>query len=680
MSATNQNTITNTDFLAELAQAAPEGACLWVNKFHGNPNSEEAKWGGLVYTPKDHERSMCDSWGEYNTYFSVAAVKIGEDGMYHRRLPNFARMLALVVDDVDLDSLYSPPSWVLETSPGKTQAGYLLDSEDPDCANEKLCSAVVKSMTMRGFIGGDVSGNNSVRYVRLPMGTNQKPRTTGHCQHRMLVWNPNVRLTLEDACGAVGMDLDSVRNAAIIASTPSALGPSLAGSQEEKLQFAVQAVMQGHFHEPLNIIAASMISTGAHPAAVTNMLRGLMNAFPGDHDERWQHRYKDIARTVRTAEEKFKPVPNSSLAFADLDPETGELLPAKPLVPLFEHVGSGLDVIKEVEWVVDRYVERDAVSMVYGPSGVGKSFVVLSMACAIATGTHWFGMAVNQGPVFYIAGEGHNGLMRRFKAWEVGEGVSLKDAPLYKSRKAIGLLNESEAVALREELQDMMDQYGRPALIAVDTLARNFGDGDENKTEDMSKFIKVLDEIRAEAGCHVMIVHHSGHEGTRARGSSSLRAAMDQEYQVTATGPGVIQLKNTKMKDAEPPGERHFRIKQIEIARDSEQIPINGAYLTADGDPLDFPVGKNQQGKDINARQIVSLLKDGWVGYEVLAIKLECSQSTSRRIVDKCVKDYKLMVKEGRGFVVSPDILEDPLTFIRNAVERAEEDEDEAKK
>lgn len=345
-------------------------------------------------------------------------------------------------------------------------------------------------------------------------------------------------------------------------------------------------------------------------------------------------------------------------------------------IPLFEHVGSGLDVIKEVEWTIERYVEQDAVSMVYGPSGVGKSFVVLGMACAVATGTPWFGMMVKQGPVFYIAGEGHNGLMRRFKAWETGEGVSLRNAPLYKSRKAIGLLNESEALLLREELQQMMDQFGRPSLIVVDTLARNFGDGDENSTEDMSKFIRVLDELRAEAKCHVMVVHHSGHEGTRARGSSSLRAAMDQEYQVTSTGPGVVLVKNTKMKDAEPPAERHFRIKQIQIGQDVEGIPINGAYLTSDGDPLDFVVGKNQQGQDIKARQVVSIVKDKWVGYEVLSIRLSCSQATARRIVDRCVNDYKIMAKDGRGFAVVPSVLEDPLTFVINkAIEMEEGDE-----
>lgn len=662
-------TVTNTDFLAELAQAAPEGACLWVNRFHGNPNGEDTNWRGMVYTPSDHARGMCDEWGEYNTYFSVAAVSIGEDGLYHRRKANFARMLALVVDDVDLDGLYSPPSWVLETSPGKTQAGYLLDADDPDCADEALCSAVVKSMTMRGFIGGDISGNNAVRYVRLPQGTNQKPRITGHFKHKMISWRPEVRLSLDDACASVGMDLDSVRNASVAAnglnSSPMLLQPG--GSQNEKLEAAVAAVLQGHFHEPLNIIAASLISTGSHPAAVTNMLRGLMRAYPGPHDDRWEVRLKDIPRCVRGAEEKFKPK-QSPVQRIDFD--TGEILSEAEAQPLFEQVGPGLDIIKEVDWTIDRYVEDDAISMIYGPPGIGKSFVVLSMACSIATGTPWFGMTVKKGPVFYIAGEGHNGLMRRFKAWESGEGVSLRDAPLYKSRKAVGLLNAEEALRVRDEIQRMADDFGRPSLIAIDTLARNFGDGDENSTEDMSKFIKVLDDLRAEIKCHIMIVHHSGHEGTRARGSSTLRAAMDQEYQVSGTGPGVVLLKNTKMKDAEPPGERHFKLKKIDIGRTVEGISITGAYLTADGDPLDFPVGKNQQGDDIKARQVISVMKDGWPGYEVLSIRLSCSQTTARRIIDRCVQDYKILAKEGRGFVVIPAVLEDPLTFIGNEAER----------
>jgi len=630
--------ITNSDFLAELAQAAPEGACLWVNRFHGNPNSEDARWSGYVYTPADHKRGMCDEWADYNTYFSVAAVKLGDDGLFHRRKSTFARMLALVVDDVDLDSLYMAPSWVLETSPGKTQAGYLLDADDPDCADESLCSAVVKSMTMRGFIGGDISGNNSVRYVRLPVGCNQKPRTSGHHRHRMLSWRPNVRLSLDDACAAVGMELDSVRNASATANSLAPLaGPG--GTQQEKLEAAVTAVMQGHFHEPLNIIAASMISTGAHPASVTNMLRGLMSAYPGPKDDRWEHRFKDIARCVRGAEEKFAPQAKHTAMVINM--ETGEIGPEKEERPLFTKVSDLLSDIKSVQWLVENYLETDALSMVFGPSGGGKSFCVVDIACCVATGTPWHGMPVRKGAVFYIAGEGHNGLARRFAAWQKARGVKLDDSvPLFKSNRAVMLLDGNAAAGLAAEVERLVKETGhQPSLVIVDTLARNFGDGDENTQKDAGRFIEHLDTyIRRPYQCNVMTVHHSGHDMDRARGSSALKGAMDQEIWVKGQA-GHIELKVTKMKDAEIPADRHFRISQIDLGiKDDCDVEITGAFLEIDGNPLDFKVGSRTNGSDLTALDVAKAMYPKWPGVPPMAASLGCSDRSLSRIM-KAMKD-----------------------------------------
>jgi hypothetical protein len=662
--------VTNTDFLSELAQAAPDGSCLWVNRFHGDPNPD-SPWGGMVYTPSDHEREMCDSWGDYNTYFSVAAVQIGPDGRYHRRRDNFARMLCLVIDDVELESLLSPPSWVLETSPGKTQAGYFLDGEDPDCANELLCTSVVRGMMMRGLVGGDKSGNNSVRYVRLPLGTNQKPRATGHVGHKLRVWRPSIRLTLEDACGAIGLDLDSFKSNAYQMTAEQAAGTiAQSAPQDEKLRAATKMVMEGHFHEPLNIISSSMIASGAHPAAVTNMLRGLMDAYPGAHDKRWEDRVKDIPRCVRDAERKFKPDQQPIALPMVLDAETGELVqPTRE--PLFEHVGEKMGTLRRPQWVIERYIEWDGLSVLFGPSGVGKSFVVISMACCVATGTPWFGMPVRKGPVFYIAGEGHNGLMRRFKAWSVESGVSLADAPLYKSRKAVQILDAESAAVLREEIERMTRQYGEPVMIIIDTLARNFGDGDENAAKDIGRYVAVLDEIRAQYKCHIMSVHHSGHNQDRARGSSALKAAMDQEIGVAGVA-GHIAMKVTKMKDEETPIPKMFKLKQMIIGTDDIGEEVKGAALVADGDPMDVEIGSNVAGKVVTARMLVdSMRQHGWQGYEVLQMNFGVGYTTARRMVERCVTDLGYLQKDGKGFALTDKALEDPMTVIDQKIDKA---------
>ncbi|RNI20619.1 AAA family ATPase [Paracoccus pantotrophus] len=93
-----------------------------------------------------------------------------------------------------------------------------------------------------------------------------------------------------------------------------------------------------------------------------------------------------------------------------------------------------------------------------------------------------------------------------------------------------------------------------PILVVLDTLARNFGGGDENSTKDMSAFIAAADSLKADhADCAVLIVHHSGHaEKQRARGAMALKGALDVEYRLEGSNSGLV-LTNTKMKDEEPP-------------------------------------------------------------------------------------------------------------------------------
>ena len=353
-----------------------------------------------------------------------------------------------------------------------------------------------------------------------------------------------------------------------------------------------------------------------------------------------------------------------------IDQETGEVLNSKP--PLFEHVGESMSTLKRTQWAIERYLEQDALSVVYGPSGVGKSFVVISMACCVATGTSWFGMPVHQGPVFYIAGEGHNGLMRRFKAWSQDTGVSLDKAPLFKSRRAVLMLDPSAAADLREEIDRLFAQHGRPSMIVVDTLARNFGDGDENAAKDMGRFVSELDKIRSQYHCHIMVVHHSGHGQERARGSSSLRAAIDQEISIAGKA-GRIGLQVTKMKDEEEPSPRMFKIKQLQIAKDEDGEPILGATIALDGDPMDFEVGRTTAGNVVTARMVVDHIRvHAWSGFEVLSIAMGLSVATARRVVERCTKDHGLLEKSGRGFTLTEKAAFDPKTAIDRLIDESQ--------
>jgi len=333
----------------------------------------------------------------------------------------------------------------------------------------------------------------------------------------------------------------------------------------------------------------------------------------------------------------------------ELSPGNDISLAVEKKPALFVDVGDLIDNLKPIDWLVEDYIEKDSLSLIFSPPSSGKSFILVDIACCVATGTPWHGRPVQQGPVFYIAGEGHNGMARRFAAWQKHHGVSLKGAGIYKSQRAISIYSEDAARDLYETVKEMSEVHGvLPAIVVIDTLARNFGEGDENSTEDMGKFISHIDTfIRGPFGCNVMTAHHSGHGMDRARGSSSLKAALDSEYQVVKEGP-VLQFIPTKMKDAELPPELTFRLTMVDLG-EIEGKPMNSAILAPQEDALDFKVGTNSAGEGISAKSVVEIIQRGWVPLAQLKDALNCTKPTAQRAVAKCA-ERGLLEKEGQGY------------------------------
>ena len=231
---------------------------------------------------------------------------------------------------------------------------------------------------------------------------------------------------------------------------------------------------------------------------------------------------------------------------------------------LFEHVLAGDD--EPLRWHIEGLIPEDGLIPIYGPPKQGKTFSAIDMGASVATDTPFHGRKVAYGTVFYICGEGFRAIKQRFKAWSAARGVSLEGAPLFRSRCAVQMLDESSASMLSEAVASLAAAHGPPRLIIIDTLARNFGPGDENSTVDISWFVGAIDRLKAQwAGCSVIIVHHSGLADTkRARGSSALLGAADAEFRVesNATGPA---LYCTAMKDAAPAHAMQFEF--VEAAR-----------------------------------------------------------------------------------------------------------------
>jgi KaiC/GvpD/RAD55 family RecA-like ATPase len=248
--------------------------------------------------------------------------------------------------------------------------------------------------------------------------------------------------------------------------------------------------------------------------------------------------------------------------------------------------------IEPVQWLVERYMEANSMAVMFGEPGAGKSFIALDMACSIATGEAWQGIPVKQGAVFYIAGEGHAGIGRRLKAWSIHRGMVPEK--LFVSNTAVAL-TESEAVqSIIRVIKKMVKEHGQPALIVIDTLARNFGGRDENSNQDMGLFIQHIDRLKHELKTTVLIVHHTGQgDKTRARGASALKGAVDIEHRVEKRAGETVALQTTKMKDAELPEPVLMRLHSVNLGEiGNSAVVVQSDEFVDDPEP---PMSKQQK-------------------------------------------------------------------------------------
>lgn len=294
----------------------------------------------------------------------------------------------------------------------------------------------------------------------------------------------------------------------------------------------------------------------------------------------------NVIKAVKTAAKLLgmerKPPSMDEVLDGKADIAATDPAPAEKPGFVFVSAGELLTNPKPTDFLVDELVEAQSLALLFAPPSAGKSFLALSWAACIATGTPWCGREVQQGAVFYLAGEGHAGITRRLKAWELHHGISLTDAPLFVSKVPAALMDVASAASVVKAIADLEWLYGKPALIVVDTFARNMGTGDENSNADIGTFVNHLDRMKSKLGCSVLLVHHSGHmEKDRARGGSALNAAMDASFQLEKKAGETIELTQRKAKESELGKPMLFGLTQVALPGwlDSKGREMHSAVL-----------------------------------------------------------------------------------------------------
>ena len=247
-----------------------------------------------------------------------------------------------------------------------------------------------------------------------------------------------------------------------------------------------------------------------------------------------------------------------------------------------------------ISWLVKRWLQDRALIMVHGPSGGGKTFVVLDWCLRMSSGLpEWAGNRVKTGSVVYLAGEGHHGLRGRVAAWKVHNSAG--PLSMWLSRDGCDLNTAPGYLRVVDNIRALPK---RPNLIVVDTLHR-FLLGDENSAQDAKTMLDACGALMAEFECSVLLVHHTGVSDEaqhRARGSSAWRGALDIEISIVPGKEGSpMQIVQRKSKDAEMAEPVYAELQSVTIPGwlDEDEQPVTSAVVAL----VEAPVAAKKESK-----------------------------------------------------------------------------------
>lgn len=256
------------------------------------------------------------------------------------------------------------------------------------------------------------------------------------------------------------------------------------------------------------------------------------------------------------------------------------------------------------EWLVDGLIPEGSLCMIYGPSGHGKSFIALDVAHSVATGRAWLGHRIKAGPALYVLAEGVGGFPKRLAAWCEAKGMA-DPGPIRYIAEPVEFHDRKKIQELCELLER---EEHRPSLIVVDTLHASLNGGNENDQTDMGIFVDGCKALITAFGCSVILIHHTGWDTSRERGSSSTRAALDVKIKVHRLAGSNIEVRTEKERDCLPPLPFTVRLRAVGDSMVPDLIGEGSSTLTA------------------NQRKLLSALEDGLV-----RTRKECSEASGLR-------------------------------------------------
>lgn len=178
--------------------------------------------------------------------------------------------------------------------------------------------------------------------------------------------------------------------------------------------------------------------------------------------------------------------------------------------------------IEDDEWIIDKLIPQQSITLLHGKGGVGKTWLSIRLADAVSRGIPFMDLVTKRMPVVYVDFE--NSLPVLTKRVRM---IGASEVYFWHLSNKIKM-----PPRLDVEGWDEYKNLPENSLIIFDTL-RASQSGEENSSKDMASILNKLKELR-EIGFTIILLHHTPKSNERIyKGSTAILDLADHVLSLT---------------------------------------------------------------------------------------------------------------------------------------------------
>jgi archaellum biogenesis ATPase FlaH len=195
-------------------------------------------------------------------------------------------------------------------------------------------------------------------------------------------------------------------------------------------------------------------------------------------------------------------------------------------------------------YLVEGLICKNSLNFITGPSYVGKTTVLYSLAKCVADGDDWLNFNTDQGKVLIFDNE--MGIYEFDRKMDSLDQNNLENV-IYVEDQFIDVKNKVECLAFYTYIENKVKNEDLK-LVIIDSLSACCGNLDENSNSDMRIFMEFADKLSHI--CTTFVIHHKGKSiESEFRGASIIKDRSDNFFVMDKSGEIKVSKNRSGYKN-----------------------------------------------------------------------------------------------------------------------------------